>query len=126
MTATLLILSLTCAGFVVAFTQLREDTGLYRLVRRIPYPFSHAIACPFCLCYWTALLACILIDPFPDWFIPWRATLGFTWTEPLVRILAGWFAVGLLANAWRVLYMLVGKDMALAAVKAEQVREELK
>lgn len=125
MVLTLLLLSLSIAGFIVVFTQLREETRLQKVVSALPFPFSHAIGCPLCFSYWLSLLGVILIDPFASWDIPWRFAGNPDWLEPAFRILAGWFAVGFLANAWRVTYMLVGKDMSLADLEAKQLREEL-
>lgn len=126
MLTTLLLTSLIIAGFIVVFTQLREETSLGRIVEKLPFPFSHAVGCPFCLSYWLALLAAILIEPFAGWQVPWRAfAADAAWLELLLCVIGGWFAIGFLANCWRVLYMLVGKDMSLADLEAKELKKEL-
>lgn len=126
MILSLILLSLAITGFVVVFTQLREETTLLqKAVDLIPYPVSHAINCPFCMSYWLALITSIFIIPFAGWNIAWRFSTDTAWLEPLFKIIVGWFLIGFLANLWRVIYQLIGKDMSLADLEAKELRKDL-
>lgn len=106
------MISLIIAGFVVVFSKLRDQTlWLNAIIKRIPYPFSKAITCTFCFGYWLALLASIYFDPLSVWqpnLPDWGAN---AW--PVLRVLGGWFALGLLATFWRLTYHILWKRMLI-------------
>lgn len=122
---TIFLLGLIVAGFVVVFTKLREETWLDKAVDVLPENIQQAIRCPLCLGYWLSLLAVILIDPLAGWSIPWRIGAGFALLDGLFRILAGWFAVGLVTSFWRMGYRLLWKTSLFMAVTADDLHDRI-
>lgn len=107
-----ILLGLVIAGFVTVFSKLREDVPVITevITRVLPRPVSKAIRCAFCLSYWLALLTVLFVNPFPNWPAYFQISLPGPLAS-LVLLGAGWFAVGLLANLWRIAYRILWRTM---------------
>lgn len=93
------------------FTKFREQAPLLnKIIAYIPYPFKRAITCTFCFGYWLALAASLVFDPLGAWN-PTFMTPALATAWPVLKVLGGWYAIGLLATFWRLTYFIMWKKM---------------